>query len=181
MNCPQCGAPMKLDENRDYFYCTYCGSYYIPNSNKEGVSLLGEASSLKCPMCAATLVAAAVNRIRILACPNCHGNLIKQSELEPIIESAPPTDSDIARLNCPPDFTELQRKFACPSCQGIMESYAYAGTGAVIIQSCGTCQLIWLDFGELSKIIWSSQHTEESTPDERELREDDFDTMAPMA
>ena len=171
VTCPHCGAPMPLDENRVYFYCAYCSSYYVPDPNIEGVTLLEEKSSLKCPLCATTLVAAAASGVRILACPNCHGNLIQHFNLRPIIEAAQPTDSGLGRLNRPPDLPERRRKLVCPSCHRIMESYPYGGPGAVIIQGCGSCRLIWLDFGELSKIIWSSQHAQASVPDEWEQGE----------
>jgi Zn-finger nucleic acid-binding protein len=176
--CPQCGAPMAPDENRNYLHCTYCGNYYIPDPNQEGVSLLGEATRLKCPMCCTSLATAVVNDARILACPKCHGNLIPQSQLQSIIKAASPVDSDLARFNRPPDMTELKRKLACPACQRTMETYAYGGGGAVIIQGCGACQVIWLDFGELAKIIWAVQNTQAIDRDKHDPREDDFDARS---
>jgi len=172
--CPQCGAPMTLDEARDYFYCSYCGSYVVPDPDKEGVALLEQTTDLKCPLCGTLLAEAQANTIHILACPNCHGNLIPQSHMLPIIDAASPVDSDLARLERPPDLAELQRKLTCPSCHNGMESYEYGGCGSVIIQGCQACGLIWLDFGELSKIIYASQHTQEPIPDEREERQDNF-------
>jgi Zn-finger nucleic acid-binding protein len=33
-----------------------------------------------------------------------------------------------------------------------METHPYYGPGNVIIDSCGECDLVWLDFGELKQI-----------------------------
>ncbi len=33
-----------------------------------------------------------------------------------------------------------------------MDAHPYYGGGNVVIDTCATCQLVWLDFGELRKI-----------------------------
>jgi len=34
-----------------------------------------------------------------------------------------------------------------------MATHPYYGPGNVVIDSCGQCELIWLDFGELEQIV----------------------------
>jgi Zn-finger nucleic acid-binding protein len=34
-----------------------------------------------------------------------------------------------------------------------METHPYYGPGNVIIDSCAACDLVWLDFGELTQIV----------------------------
>lgn len=173
--CPQCGAPMTLEEGRDYFHCSFCNSYVIPDPNKEGVVLLEKATDYKCPLCGTLLAEAVVNRIHILACPNCHGNLIPQPSLLPIITAARPIEAEPDHMNYPLDQTEFQRKLPCPRCHQPMISYEYGGGGSVVLQGCEPCALIWLDFGELTRIIYSVQQAQKQVPDKTEEREVDFD------
>ena len=53
----------------------------------------------------------------------------------------------------PIDRAELERRIVCPSCSGRMEVHPYYGPGNVVIDSCGVCDLVWLDFGELKQIV----------------------------
>jgi Zn-finger nucleic acid-binding protein len=34
-----------------------------------------------------------------------------------------------------------------------MSNHKYLGPGNIIIDTCDTCDLIWLDYGELSKVV----------------------------
>jgi Zn-finger nucleic acid-binding protein len=47
-----------------------------------------------------------------------------------------------------------------------MAVYPYGGPGNVIIQGCEECQLIWLDFGELSQIIRSYSQIHDRSSEE---------------
>jgi len=50
MNCPDCGAPMRLEENKDYLSCDYCRSMYFPDTTTR-VRVLGELAEQHCPIC----------------------------------------------------------------------------------------------------------------------------------
>jgi Zn-finger nucleic acid-binding protein len=155
MNCRQCGAPMNVEEGQNFFHCGYCGCYDFPNPNLDGVALLDEASPYPCPICNKPLVSAIVNNVRIFSCPKCRGNLIEQSKMLPIIRQSKSLDTINEDLQYPPEKSELTRTVTCPSCQKMMAVYPYGGPGNIIIQGCEQCRLIWLDFGELSRIIRS--------------------------
>lgn len=51
------------------------------------------------------------------------------------------------------DPTELERKTECPICFQEMETFQYLGPGNIVIDTCHADDLIWLDYGELSKVI----------------------------
>jgi len=52
---------------------------------------------------------------------------------------------------------EPQRGIACPACHQLMDTHPYYGPGNVVINDCGGCGLVWLDFGELDRILsWRS-------------------------
>ena len=166
MNCKQCGAPLSVEEGQDVFHCQYCGSYDFPDPNQDGVTLLDELSPYVCPLCEQPLVSAVVQNIRILSCPNCRGNLIAQSKMLPILRQAKPAmliSEDIPNLQ---NKTELKRTAPCPSCRKVMAVYPYGGPGNIIIQGCEQCQLIWLDFGELSRIVLSYSEMYNRSQDE---------------
>ncbi len=142
---------MDVDEDRNFFHCEYCGSYDFPNPNQDGVALLDEVSPYACPLCKKPLVSAVVNDIHILSCPNCRGNLIDQSKMLPILRRAQVPDSTNEEIHRQDD-SERSRLAICPSCQNTMAVYPYGGPGNIIIQGCEQCQMIWLDFGELSRV-----------------------------
>jgi Zn-finger nucleic acid-binding protein len=48
---------------------------------------------------------------------------------------------------------ELDRVTYCPSCQKKMETFEYYGPGNIVIDTCNSCDLIWLDYGELRKVV----------------------------
>lgn len=166
MNCEQCGAPMSVEKDGDFFHCKYCGDYAFPDPNKDGVALLDEVSSYACPVCKKLLVTASIGNIRIFSCPNCRGNLIDQSKMLSILRQAVhPNHLDEEQV-FRPDRSELGRKLVCPSCRKTMSTYPYGGPGNLIIQGCDRCRLIWLDFGELSRIIQAYMQMYDCSPDE---------------
>ncbi len=166
MNCKQCGAPMSVEEGRIFFHCDYCGGYEFPDANQDGVSLLDEISPYSCPMCHQPLVAAAVKEVRILSCPHCRGNLIDQSKMLPILSQTKPSEATSEATHSLLNKSELARIVVCPSCQKTMRAYPYGGPGNIIIQGCEECRLIWLDFGELSQIIYSYAQMYKRSSDE---------------
>ena len=157
---------MNVDEGENFFHCEYCGSYDFPDPNQDGVALLDEVSLFACPLCRKPLVAASIKNIRIFSCPNCRGNLIDQSKMLPILRQAQPLDSISENLDHIQNKSELTRTAVCPSCQKMMNVYPYGGPGNIIIQGCEHCRLIWLDFGELSRIIRSYWEMYGHSPDE---------------
>lgn len=153
MNCEHCGAPLVVAEGRNFFHCQYCGSFQFPVPNQDGIALLDEVTPFTCPQCAVPLVTALILDIRVLACPNCRGNLIPQSKLLPILRQIRPDPAQNEEPEPGRDNRELARRAACPTCGRAMETYPYGGPGNVIIQGCAQCQAIWLDSGELARII----------------------------
>ncbi len=166
MNCKQCGAPVSTEEGRDFYHCAYCGSYGFPDPNLDGVALFDEVSPYACPVCGHPLVTAAVKDVHIYSCPNCRGNLISQSKMLPILRQAKahPAAGEEQRLLQSP--SERARTVICPACKKPMDGYPYGGSGNVIIQGCAECLLIWLDFGELSRIMHTYQPMKRRKPDD---------------
>jgi Zn-finger nucleic acid-binding protein len=158
MNCPSCGAPMRLKPDMDSFKCDYCHSVYFPERNDDGVQALEEPSGQDCSLCQAPLVHAVLAKMRIVYCTRCHGMLVAMQALESLVEQLRAGQGSEA-IPAAPDKEDLQRKINCPQCHRPMDAHFYAGPGNVIIDSCETCSLIWLDRGELMRIARASDGT----------------------
>jgi Zn-finger nucleic acid-binding protein len=48
---------------------------------------------------------------------------------------------------------DLSRQLSCPKCGGRFETYPNYGPGNVVIDSCATCDVVWLDFGEMRTMV----------------------------
>ncbi|MGD0941909.1 MAG: zf-TFIIB domain-containing protein [Terracidiphilus sp.] len=151
MNCPSCGAPMKLKADAQSFKCEYCQSVYFPEKNDDGVRVLEEPSGHDCPVCMVPLMHAYLGKSPVIYCTKCNGMLIAMAMMEATIEAvraerrgetAPPA----------PDKDDLRRKINCPQCHRPMDAHFYGGPGNVVIDSCEECSVIWLDRGEMMRI-----------------------------
>lgn len=151
MNCENCGAPMRLERERDYFVCDYCGSFYFPDANRDGIRVLNELSDTACPVCKTPLVAAAWDSVRLLYCPNCRGTLVEQSAFAFAVENLRRPSG--TQPPSPPNRDELQRSLQCPRCGRAMDTHPYGGPGNVVVDNCLACQIIWLDYGEFNRIM----------------------------
>jgi Zn-finger nucleic acid-binding protein len=158
VNCPSCGAPMRLEADRNYLLCDYCGSVYFPEPNADGVRVLGGSSPLGCPTCDIPLVHASVGDQRMLYCTRCRGMLIPMDVFVTIVQdlrSRREASVDAVRQ---PDWREMDRRLRCPQCNQVMETHPYGGGGNVILEDCERCSLNWLDYGELDKIVRAPDH-----------------------
>lgn len=155
MRCEQCGAPMRLVRNKDYYVCEYCTAFHFPSeASRDGVRVLGQAAGHACPVCRTPLVDAAIEGQQVLHCPNCRGVLSQRRAFTEILRrrrSSDPADPS------PLDRSELERVVHCPVCGQQMETHPYYGPGHLVIDSCGQCALIWFDHGEIDKIVRASR------------------------
>lgn len=169
MNCPSCGAPLRLEGDQEGLACDYCKSIYYPEKNEEGVRVLGEAAKEACPICAIPLMHAIVTRQRIRYCTRCHGVLIPMDSFVAVTDEI---RADAPRHAVPHavDARELGRHINCPQCHERMDTHYYAGPGNVVIDTCSRCFLNWLDHGELMRIALAPDHIhrdEYGTDDDR--------------
>ncbi len=151
MNCPSCGAPLRLEGDQEGLCCDYCKSIYYPEKNDEGVRVLGEAAEEACPVCAIPLMQAIVAHERIRYCTRCRGMLIPMEKFIPLVDEL---KSGMPACVVPhaTDRRELDRHLDCPQCHQRMDTHYYGGPGNVVIDDCSRCFLNWLDHGELARI-----------------------------
>lgn len=147
---------MELYASRGYSFCRYCGSFYFPESaNDQGVKVLADASGpLPCPACSKDLATATLDGSHAIHyCKNCRGLLLARGSFVDVVRvrrawaAGPPTDPPRLRED------ELKRSATCPTCRKRMATHPYFGPGNVVIDTCDTCNVVWLDFGELKQIV----------------------------
>ena len=153
MNCPNCGAAMRLEESKEYFECDYCSTIHFPEPNADGIRVLGEPASLDCPVCQKTLVHAAVDRQRLLYCKRCRGLLVPMEGFFLLVECLRGIPDRTKAAPRATDWNDLGRELFCPHCHGRMHTHPYAGPGNIIIDNCPVCAVNWLDHAELSRIV----------------------------
>jgi Zn-finger nucleic acid-binding protein len=144
---------MRLDADKDYLICDYCGNIHFPDCNSDGVKVLGELSALACPLCTIALVHAATGGHRLLYCTRCRGMLISMGVFPSLIEGLRARRETDPNIPSPPDPKALQRRIRCPQCGNEMDTHRYGGPGNIIIDDCERCGLNWLDYGELQRIV----------------------------
>jgi Zn-finger nucleic acid-binding protein len=153
MQCPQCGAALRLEDDKDYLVCDFCHSFHFPEPDDAGVRALGVTVSDECPVCQVPLEHAAVDGLRILYCGRCRGMLIPMPVFVALVgdlRAKAGGGSALAHRINPRDLT---RRIRCPHCGQTMDTHPYGGPGNIVIDSCSACRLDWLDYGELQRIV----------------------------
>ena len=143
---------MRLDADKEFLLCDYCGNIHFPDPNSDGVRVLDVPAPEQCPICSIALTHAAIGSHRILYCTRCRGMLISMETFMPLVvglRSRRETGPDIAPA---PDWNGLKRHIRCPRCAREMDTHPYGGPGNVIIDDCEHCSVNWLDYGELQRI-----------------------------
>jgi Zn-finger nucleic acid-binding protein len=157
---------MRLKPDEDSYKCDYCRSVFLPDKDDDGVRVLGDPTSQPCPICAVPLVNAAIAKIRILYCTQCHGMLVLMPAMQALIDELQAVQSGGELPQPPADAHDLDRKINCPQCHHRMDTHLYAGPGNVVVDSCEDCSLIWLDRGELMHIVRAPDEPETETWDD---------------
>jgi Zn-finger nucleic acid-binding protein len=162
MNCPACGAPITLKPDTQGFKCDYCHAVFYPGE-EDGVQISSDPgdSSQACPLCNTPLVKATITSVQALYCTECHGLLLRMGALSDLIDALR-ANLDKPAVQTPPDRGDLKRSIQCPQCHRRMDTHFYAGPGNVIVDSCGDCYLIWLDRGELMRIVHAPDEGDKS-------------------
>lgn len=152
MNCPTCGAAMRVVARRHYFHCEHCGRYHFPEGTAEGVVVLEGPAGLDCPVCSQPLRDARLDGEPAGSCEHCRGVLIVTASFTVVVTKRRARQRAGEQPREPFDPAELKRGVDCPRCRRRMDTHAYSGGGNAVIDSCSQCNLVWLDAGELAII-----------------------------
>jgi LSD1 subclass zinc finger protein len=160
MNCPSCGAPLKLTAGNTSLRCDYCKLMVAVATDDTGVQFLDEARDLNCPACGAGLWHGVLAAVEVDACKTDRGLLVPMDWFEALVEKMRTLHTE-REIPSPIDEAELQRKVMCPRCHKRMDTHYYFGGGHAVMSTCEQCQLHWLDGGMLMRIVRMPQMSEE--------------------
>jgi Zn-finger nucleic acid-binding protein len=155
MNCANCGAAMELHASGGYFFCTHCGSFHFPPAPDDaGLRVLGpEAVPPPCPACHAPLAAAMLDDRPVHVCQACRGVLMPRGVFADVVQARRAWATGPPIVPPPRDPRAPPREATCPLCRRTMLTHPYLGPGGVTIDTCDTCNVVWLDPGELRRIV----------------------------
>jgi Zn-finger nucleic acid-binding protein len=151
MTCETCGAPMRLSRDQGLMICDYCRSQVTPRADEDGVIVM-EATSHNCPVCEVPLANASVESQQFLYCSRCHGMLLEMEKFVSLLNVLREYRYWCRSSQAPRDL-DFGRVLHCPLCRHEMDEHFYGGGGNVNVDSCETCGVLWLDRGELSRIV----------------------------
>lgn len=157
MTCGNCGAPTRLDRDRGVIVCDYCGGQFMPPAGEDGVQILGD-TKFKCPTCTGTLSDGQLEGHALLYCPTCRGMLIGMDDFVPLIDALRVYDHRSAATLPARDPSSGAARI-CPRCSQPMDQHPYGGPGNVIIDTCESCSMNWLDKGELQRMVAAPDYT----------------------
>lgn len=93
------------------------------------------------------------NQWQCCFCNNCRGYVVSSQTLGEMAETLRAAYDGPEDRPQPIDPNELKISGSCPACLDPMEAHPYYGPGNLVLDTCRACELAWLDFGELSKIV----------------------------
>jgi Zn-finger nucleic acid-binding protein len=151
MTCETCGAPMQLSRDQGLMICDYCKRQVTPLADEDGVIVM-DATSHNCPVCRAALANASIESQQFLYCTRCHGMLLEMEKFVSLVDVLREYRYWCRSSQAPRD-PDSDRVLHCPLCRHEMDGHFYGGGGNVNVDSCETCGALWLDRGELSRIV----------------------------
>jgi LSD1 subclass zinc finger protein len=160
MNCPSCGAPLKLAPGNTSLRCDYCKVNISIAADDTGVQFLDELPGRACPSCSAPLWKSVLAGIELDACKQCHGLLVPMGSFEALVEKMRTLHSE-REFPGAADDSILDRKLSCPICHQRMDTHFYFGGGHAVMSTCERDELHWLDGGMLMRIVRTPQLSEE--------------------
>jgi len=144
---------MALMPSRPCWQCGHCGSIVCPEPAADGVRVTGERGH-QCPVCHQLMIRAALDdRADIELCERCKGILMARRAFAETLTARRRAAQTPSITPMPARRRELQRRVACPKCSAAMIADWYYGSGSIVIDTCPTCDVVWLDAGELGKAI----------------------------
>jgi Zn-finger nucleic acid-binding protein len=104
----------------------------------------------KCPRDGAELDGGTLHDVPVFLCPTCQGLLVKQQQMNALLEVVSKELQRSIPLDCPLErIPDKGADATCPVCDEQMEHYGYMGARFVMVDACRSCCVLWLDAREL--------------------------------
>jgi len=106
------------------------------------------------------MVALELDQIEVDYCVDCGGIWLDSGELELLLEGAEKRDEVLNSLE--PDPSNAEEKRRCPICERRMEKVRAGENRDLVIDRCKRNHGVWLDKGELHRVVGMSSTAEEN-------------------
>jgi len=157
MNCGSCSGAMLPVYGQTHFHCHGCNTYSFPtgiDQTDEAITPTGKKTGFNCPRCEVSLeVGKLTGGVQVCFCENCRGYVVDNDTFGQLAVTLRGNYTGADDKPQPIDPKQLDAAQCCPACFQKMEAHPYYGPGSVVIDSCIHCKLVWLDHGELGRII----------------------------
>jgi hypothetical protein len=90
---------------------------------------------------------------KVVVCRGCAGTMIRSAEFGPLVESLRRLYHGSDDPPHPISPSELEIAATCPVCREKMSVHPYYGPGNIVIDSCASCMVVWLDGAELGRVM----------------------------
>jgi len=147
---------MRLSRDQGLLICDYCGSQTAPATDEEGVIVM-DGTSHACPVCKTPLADASIEAHEMLYCTRCHGMLLDMEKFLQLLAVLREYRYRSRSSQTPRDL-DTGRVLHCPLCGHAMDNHTYGGGGNIVVDSCEPCDVLWLDRGELNRIVAAPDH-----------------------
>lgn len=105
-----------------------------------------------CPRCHVSLLSEEHGDIVIERCDRCGGRWMTPDDLKAILDLIRlPVEGAPSRMGV--DLTDVEEDASCPHCGVPMEPFNYAGDSGIILDKCHSCGGLWLDKGDLERVL----------------------------
>ena len=93
------------------------------------------------------------DRTDVCFCESCRGFVIDSQSVGMLIEELRAQYKGVDAKPTPMNPAQLEIQARCPACGEATEAHPYYGPGNCVLDTCGHCQLVWFDHGELDLIV----------------------------
>jgi Zn-finger nucleic acid-binding protein len=105
-----------------------------------------------CPRCNLPMSTETHGDIVMEHCDRCGGWWMDPDDLKAILDSIKlPVEGSTVRTGI--DLTGVREDAPCPRCAVPMEPFNYAGDSGVLLDRCRRCGGLWLDGGDLERVL----------------------------
>ena len=117
-----------------------------------------------CPRCGGMLRACRLEGQPIDSCDSCGGLVLPRAALHELLQRTEANDPGGPLPRVPDQGAGLR----CPLCAGAMSNYGYLAAAFVHIDRCGSCDVVFIDGGELDAMAVHHQRTHQRVESQKD-------------
>lgn len=152
MHCHNCEIELDWDGSSPIIICEICRSYRFtdtPDGTADRIVSLDSPGENFCPCCRRRLQLAAMDGLKVEHCTECDGVLLPSDVLAMYVRNRRTEFRDAASRPVIL-ISEQKQDRHCPTCRREMKIHPCYGPDFIIVESCISCGMVWLDCQEMA-------------------------------